>query len=195
VQYEANWDPEPAGWTRLAGIMRNTMHIELQVQPVQLKKLASGDAKVAHLTGTSAFKWGQEERDAIKAYVKGGGVLIVDSAGGSREFADSIESEFDTIFGDDAKALKSPLDPDDPIYKKFGKLTIAYRAYAQRHLTGDLKNGRVRIMQQNGKPAIIYSPEDLSMALVGEPVDGVLGYSPQCGTSLMTNIVVVASGK
>jgi hypothetical protein len=30
---------------------------------------------------------------------------------------------------------------------------------------------------------------------VGEPVDGVLGYSPQCGTSLMTNIVVVASGK
>ena len=38
--------------------------------------------------------------------------------------------------------------------------------------------------------AVIFSREDLSAGLVGEPVDGITGYSPASATELMTNILL-----
>jgi len=36
---------------------------------------------------------------------------------------------------------------------------------------------------------VIYSREDLSVGLVGQAVDGIVGYSPATATSLMTRIL------
>ena len=44
-------------------------------------------------------------------------------------------------------------------------------------------------MSVNGKLAVIYSPEDLSGGLVGQPVDGINGYDPATATLLMTRIL------
>jgi hypothetical protein len=195
VKYEANWDPEPVGWDRLAALCNNIQRLGISVEPVDVKQLASTDAKIAHLTGTGPIKFNDAARQAIKTYVSNGGVLIVDSAGGSAQFSESIEKEFDAIFGDAAKSLKEPLPADHPIYKVTGRLDIEFRPFARRNLTGDLKVGRLRMMELNGKPAIIYSPEDLSAGLVGQPVDGIVGYAPQTAWRLMANIIQYAIGE
>ena len=121
------------------------------------------------------------------------GRMVVDSAGGSGQFSQSIEQEFDAIFGDAAKSLKDSLAGDHPIYKITGRLDVEYRPYARRSLTGDLKAGRLRLMELNGKPAIIYSPEDLSAGLVGQAVDGIVGYTPPTAWRLMANIIQYAA--
>lgn len=41
--------------------------------------------------------------------------------------------------------------------------------------------------------AVFYSREDLSAGMVGEPVDGVLGYNPETATEIMRNIVLSAA--
>jgi len=51
------------------------------------------------------------------------------------------------------------------------------------------------MMELNGKPAIIYSAEDLSAGLVGQPVDGIVGYTPQVAWRLMANIIQYAMGE
>jgi hypothetical protein len=122
-------------------------------------------------------------------------VLIADSAGGSSQFSQTIEQEFDAIFGDAAKALKEPLPADHAIYRVTDKFDIGYRPFARSKLTGDLKAGRLRAVERDGKPAVIYSPEDLSAGLVGQPVDGINGYDPATASRLMINAILYASGK
>ena len=54
---------------------------------------------------------------------------------------------------------------------------------------------RLQGITLNGRLAVIYSREDLSVGLVGQPIDGINGYSPQTATSLMARIVnFVANG-
>jgi len=40
---------------------------------------------------------------------------------------------------------------------------------------------------------VIYSREDLSVGLVGQEIDGVIGYSPATATKLMARILKYAS--
>ena len=49
-------------------------------------------------------------------------------------------------------------------------------------------------IQINGRIAIFYSREDLA-GLVGEPVDGVTGYTPASATELMTDIILYVTHK
>jgi hypothetical protein len=44
-------------------------------------------------------------------------------------------------------------------------------------------------MEINNRLAVIFSGEDLSVALVGQPVDGIVGYTPATATRLMANIL------
>jgi hypothetical protein len=191
LKYTGAWDPEPAGWTRLAAIVNNEQKVTLSTQVVDLAKLASAsNVKIAHLTGVGAVRFTPAERDAIKTFVNAGNLLIIDAAGGSAQFCQSIETELDTILGATAKSLKEPLPADNPVYSLDGaKIPISYRPFAQKSLGSDLKIGRLRGIEINGKLAVVYSPEDLTEGLVGQPVDGVLGYSPQTATSLMMSVL------
>ena len=115
--------------------MHNAHHVELKVETV---KLAAGgklkEQKIAHMTGTTQFKLDEARpQKEIKDFVTGGGTLIVDAAAGNEQFAQSVETELDAIFGADAKRLSKPLPQDNPMYSAGGKpIEIAWRTYAKR---------------------------------------------------------------
>ena len=46
---------------------------------------------------------------------------------------------------------------------------------------------------QNGRPVVFYSREDLTAGMVGEPVDGVMGYTPETATEIARNVVLHAA--
>src|SRR5262249_1137744 len=68
-----------------------------------------------------------------------------------------------------------------------------YRTYARAAL-GSLKAPRLRGIKQGDRLVCIYSTEDLSVGLVGQPVDGIIGYDPATATALMRKILLLASG-
>ena len=193
-----NSDPEPGGWQRMAAILHNRDKIDLQLANATP---GSGDLiglKLAHLTGTTPLLLKDNARLEIKTFVNQGGTLIVDAAGGSSEFATSAEHELAAIFGPDAaKQLDQPLPPDNPIYKQPAApvSTVGYRTYARQTVLHNAKAPRLRGIIVGKRLAVIYSREDLSAGLVGQPVDGIYGYDPQSATDFMRAIILFTLGK
>ena len=197
LRYDGNDDPEPAGWRRLAALLHNECDVRLDTLPVKLGvgKLGSGHgigAHVAHLTGTTRFHLGFAARAELKRFVQGGGTLIIDAAGGNSEFADAARDELVAIFGDDAaRELSTPVLASNPLfYLSGGNISdFSFRSFGQ-NLNGALHGPQLRVMTINHRPAVIYSREDLSAGLVGEPIDGITGYDPATATAIMRNLVI-----
>ena len=188
IQYDGNWDPEPAGWRRLANLLHNLEKIDLQIESAALgdKKLA--DASVAHLTGAATFQITAEEQQELKDFIEAGGTLLIDAAGGSSEFATSAEQLIKTLYPDDE--LKR-VEPEHKLFsKRGGKLVVDYRPFARLRLVGLDDAPRIQAIERDGRPIILYSREDLSVGLVGQDVDGIIGYTPATATELMLRILM-----
>jgi hypothetical protein len=195
IEYAGNWNPEPGGWRRLANILLNDKKAGLTAEPVKLTPGALKPYKIAHLTGTTKFKLDDAAKAEIKSFVAGGGTLILDAAGGNTEFANSAESELRTMFPTEATQLDAPLPADHAVYTiPDAKLAeFGYRAYARTRLTGEMRGGRLRGMKVGNRTAVLYSPEDISAGMVGNQIDGIIGYDPATATNLMRNIVLYAN--
>ena len=197
IGYGGNFDPEPGGWRRLAALMNNGSQGKLTVETVKPDSAKLDGFQVAHLTGTGAFTLAPTARDEIKRFVGAGGTLVIDAAGGSTEFAKSAEAELAAIFGADAaKQLAEPLPPSHDLYSAGGKPLgdVGYRNFARMNL-GTLRTPQLRGIVTDGRLTVLYSKEDLSVGLVGHPVDGILGYDPQTATTLMSKALVYATQK
>jgi hypothetical protein len=189
VQYGGNWDPEPGGWRRLANLMHNQQQIDLDIRPVQINSDLHA-MPILHLTGTQMFHPSAETLQHLKDYVTGGGTLIVDAAGGSPDFVNSFE-------GDLVKAFSSTftiIPADDPLYEAGGvKLSpVRYREF-ETSIRGKLDQPRVKGFKIGNRWAVIFSSDDLSAGLVGQQVDGILGYSPESATDIMEHIINYAA--
>ncbi|HUB24970.1 MAG TPA: DUF4159 domain-containing protein [Tepidisphaeraceae bacterium] len=195
LNYGDGWDVEPGGWRRMAAVMHNRDAVDLDVEEVALGdgSLTGGDFQIAHMTGAAAFSLTAGQRDELHRFVTGGGTLIVDAVGGASAFVDSARTELGLIFGDDASQLDTPIAIAQPFYatanpKIIGK-QIAFRPYA-RHFITHLSQPRLRAIQLNGRYAVFFSAEDLSVGLVGQSIDGIVGYEPDFATTLMERMIL-----
>jgi hypothetical protein len=175
--------------------MHNTKGVDLKVESVKLGegKLKADAYPIAHLTGTGKFKLSDAARAELKAYVEKGGTLVVDAAGGSSDFKDAAQAELTTILGAAAaNGLANALPPTHPLYTGGGATAakVSYRPYARRLLVGGINVPRLRGVEINNRLAVIYSPEDLSVGLVGMAIDGIYGYDPASANELMERIVM-----
>jgi hypothetical protein len=195
LNYGPGWDPEPGGWRRLTALMHNRDGVDLAITPVALGdgSLLTGGYAVAHLTGTSALALSDAARRQIKAFVENGGTLIVDAAGGSHDFAQSARGQLSEIFGGSAAQLDTPLQIEHPFYaagdQKIRGRDIQYRPYA-RTVLSDMKQPRLRAIAFGPRLGVYFSAEDISAGLVGEPVDGIVGYQPELATRLMERMIL-----
>jgi hypothetical protein len=189
LKYPGNWDPEPAGWRRLANILHNKNKTDLQIEPVNLADGSLADMKIAHLSGTQKITLNDAQRQTLKKFVEGGGMLVIDAAGGSEDFATAMEKELATIFPD--KQLTA-IAASDGLF--LGMKSFAYRPFA-RHVLGSLKEEpRLKGMQFDGRWGVIFSREDLSGGMVGEAMDGIIGYAPATVSEIMSRIMLYAGG-
>jgi hypothetical protein len=191
LEYAGNWDPEPAGWRRLNAIFRNHYGVDLQDQVVKLGsgKLDPARCPVAHLTGTGKLKFDDAVRKELRAYIDAGGTLIIDAAGGSSDFAQTID-DFLPKLVPEARHPLPVLEPAHPVLQQPIKLdTVEYRKFALKTL-GNLKAPRLRGAMIKDRIRVFYSREDLSVGLVGQTVDGIHGYNSRTATSMMINLIL-----
>jgi hypothetical protein len=154
---------------------------------------ASVPFRIAHLTGTTAFQLTDAQTDELRKFISIGGTLVIDSGGGSAQFSSSAEALLKTLLPD-AEASMQLLPPDSPLYTLANEAipTVAYRTFAHT-VMGNLRSGRVIGITQKGRTAVYYSREDLSAGLVGQPTDGIVGYTPQTATAIMRNIILLSA--
>jgi hypothetical protein len=192
---DANPDPEPGGWRRLANVLHNQARVELEIEPAKLGEGKLTGAKIAHMTGTTRFTLTADQQKELRDFVGAGGTLIVDAAGGSADFADSAEKALAATFGLPPGDVGVILPPDHSLYKLDGAKIdkVEYRRYARGKINGHLNVPRIRAVEKGGRTQVFYSPEDLSAGMVGQYTDGIIGYDPDTATSLMRNMVLFAA--
>jgi hypothetical protein len=173
--------------------MHNNDKVALDVQAVNLGQgKLDKSFQVAHLTGAFKFSLTQADRDEIKKYVLDGGTLIVDACGGHGEFSQAAENELAAIFPD-SKLSEAPLTLASPALCGNPKIDeVDYRGFA-RKTVGKLHTPRIRAIDINGRPAVFFSAEDLSVGMVGMQIDGIYGYDPASATALMEKLVLFAN--
>ncbi len=191
IEYGGNWNPEPGGWRRLADWMHNREKIDLDVVTVKLTQDKLAGMKVAHLTGTNPFTLTPAAQVELRNFVTAGGTIVIDAAGGSTEFAQAAENLLPLLFpGDKLQALP----PEHPVFN-LGATKLAavgYRTFARKTLTSGLREPKLQGIEKDGRVVCFYSREDLSAGLVGQPVDGIIGYDPRTATELMSKILLYA---
>ncbi len=192
IKYAGNYDPEPLAWQRLAVLVANRHKIKLDTSaPMDIVDLNSAKWPIAAMTGTGAFKLTPRESLALRNYLSSGGTLVIDAAGGSREFDTSVESQVVPLVPDGAFA---PLSSRHEIYTGPPAIHVAYRRDFALALGAAAKFGRLKGVQSGQRLAIIYSPDDLTAGLVGYPFYGIRGYTPDTAVALMTKILRYAAG-
>jgi hypothetical protein len=149
--------------------------------------------KIAHLTGIAKVRFSDAQWKEITDFVNAGGTLIIDSAGGSDAFASDIQTQLAANFPNTASQLETPLPADHLLYTQIAEpVDIVYRNFARHVLMDDMKSPRLRGMTVNGKVGLFFSAEDLTGGLVGQAVDGVVGYTPDTATALMRKMILYA---
>jgi hypothetical protein len=132
-------------------------------------------------------------RKQMLRFIDRGGVLIIDAAGGSGAFAQAAEAELAAMFP--ASKLKL-LEPGDRAFIVNGDVLreFRYRPFAQR-VVGSLKDApRLMVLEHAGRPVVYFSREDLSAGLVGQPVDGIVGYHPETASQIMLRLLLAVPG-
>ena len=196
LEIGANWDPEPGGWWRMTNLLHNREQLDLTVYNTKVGVGGLTAAQVAHLTGTGDFALDDAARLELQSFVRSGGTLVIDSAGGSVQFADAAEQELKAMFGPAAiQGLARPLPRSHPVYRLPGHEinTFGYRPWARLNSVGALKDPRMRGIDVGNRTAVFFSREDLSAGLVGEPVDGIIGYASETATQIMRNILLYSA--
>jgi|GEM_PF-4606574 len=194
LAYAGNADPEPIAFRRFAAKLQSEQVLRLGLADVKIADLQVKKTPVAHLTGTASFALNEAERAALRAFVVDGGTLLVDAAGGSKAFAESVTALCGELFKD------LPLEAipiNEAIFS--GKIegtqrieSVDYRKYAvaqgkKRYAAPALKGIRL-----NGRWAVIFSEDDLVSGLLDVQAWGIVGLTPESSQQLMRNLLLYA---
>lgn len=189
VKFEGNWDPEPAAWNRLADLLAVADRVRLQVAAVDPGELKPGTHDLAVLTGVGQLDLSDKQLGAIGDYLRAGGTLLVDAAGGDETFVEQVRGKILPLL---ATGRHVRPEGTDAIFARAagaeGK--VRYRrspaAAASRPLLAEPRLVGVEIQ---GRTAIWFSTEDLTAGLVGAQALSIRGYQPLVARQIARNIL------
>ncbi|MFP4053398.1 MAG: DUF4159 domain-containing protein [Phycisphaerae bacterium] len=201
LKHSGNYNPEPLAYERLSRLFAKQTGIKLEVgEPVSPLKLGESGAKIALMTGTGHAKLTEDEQQALKKFVEGGGTVVIDAAGGNDTFSDDMRKMLRTLFND----VPLKLGGRSPVYNVQGvpQGKVRYRlASEKRYQLQPYQSGPpvLKAILVQGRPAVIVSDEDITGGLVGYLGYGIRGYDPGNGVDngtayrLMRDIILHAS--
>jgi len=187
VQYEGNWNPEPAAWPRFSRFLEQETHEALDLSTKPADKLLPGSAAIATLTGTDSHAFSDQEKQSLRSFVESGSVLLIDCCGGHDAFAQSVRQ--DLISGAFASGTPVPLTPDHPLLKGLKPQSgspMRLRPYAMDQL-GHIRTD-VQLLHV-GKGYVVFSPMDITSGLLGTHTWAISGYDPAACEQFAMNLV------
>lgn len=192
VKHGGQWDPEPAAWPRMAKWFRRETNVALNVVTTDAAALRRSDTPFAHLTTTALWRPSESELDAIRTFVREGGLLLLDPAGGSADLAlalgrDIAQAAFPDQMVRDVNASDQFIGGTGAGMVNLTKPLL--RVYAVEQLSDDLPTMQIMPV---GRGWIVISKLDLVSGLLGSNTWGIMGYDPNYAQPLMKNLILFA---
>ncbi|MBI5724774.1 MAG: DUF4159 domain-containing protein [Planctomycetes bacterium] len=212
IRYDGNYDPEPLAFQRFNRLLARQYDLKLEMaeSPAGTAVIAAAvapasgpagnmpetgispseltaDIRLAFLTGAGSFVLSDRDKQALKKWVDGGGLLVMDAAGASREFGGSARKLVAELWGDNSLVT---LPAASPIYQVNGMPIekVKYRPATLLRI-GAFKMPRLQAVQAGDRVKVIFSEEDITGGLVGYSTLGMDGYESESAFNLMRNIV------
>lgn len=195
LKYDGDWDIEPYGWQRFIAYMNNNAHTRIEVTDgVACDAPELGDFKVAHVTGTRAFKLSTEEIAGLRRFLSNGGTILADPAMGSIDFLGSFEDQIAQLVAEKPARLRDRCEIlQAEKLEDAGKLSkVEYR----RSVRGQLRGREfppIRGIAMGQRYAVLYTPLDLSVSMLGTPVWECPGFATIDAMRIMRNWVLYAN--
>lgn len=186
---------ESMAWPLYGARLRNRAGIELAIHDLPLADIGAAESALVHLSGTNAQTLTDSQKKAIHQYIQRGGTLLVESIGGTNDFAYTLRPQLEALF--EAKAL--PLAVSSDVYAQWPKLNIAAIARTPyRHFTV-IRHGykpfpRLTGLEVDGRQAILFTDDDLTMGLLRIQRWGISGYRPDAAEAIATHLLAWTSG-
>ena len=190
LRYDGAWNPEPAALGAVAAELA-ARGIRLDVaESVDFIDLALKAPPVLFMTGTKGFSLDEQQAAALRDWLRGGGTLIVDAAGGSKAFAESVDRQIlPLVGGPQARVLPA----DHALYR--GVLPPGEKDLYRQELAEALEptlRTQPRLLAAEGadrRVSVFYSRDDLTAALAGARTAGIRGYTPRAARRIVAGIV------
>jgi hypothetical protein len=186
-----HWDPEPLAWERFGRLLAQREGVKLDVKAVTPQELSASGAKIAHLAGWDAINLPQEQSAAIIEWIKSGGTLIVEQAGGrghDHPFDASFRRAVGTWF---PKGSLKSIERAGGDWKQLGE-PIVYRNV--EHLPKHKMRAELDVVMLGDRPAIIYSPYDIQTGLLALPNPITSGPDADGAYQLVSQMLLRLSG-
>ena len=193
IKYDGPWNVEPYGWTRLRSYMNNETGTNLLVTSgLTFGSDGLADFKVAYVTGTTAFKLSEEDREGLKRFLRDGGTLLADAANGATEFREALEAHVDEALRVDAKRLPADsfIVSGEGIPDAVSLSAVGYTRTARGHSGTEALP--LRAYDVGRRLAVIYSPIDISGGLLGTQSYGRRGFDGEGSLRVMRNLLLYA---
>jgi len=190
VKYAGNYDPEPLSLHRFALLAGAETKIAVNVTaPTPIEDLPKSGAKIAALTGTGTFRLNRVQAEGLRKFVAGGGLLVVDAAGGNTDFARSAAEALEAAFDDRLRTIArgSPL-----LTCKGFALSKAYyrrRTVLRTNTTSNDFNLKALVFDDGRRIGVLFSRDDITGGLMGVEAFAVDGYSTKTAYRIMRNVV------
>jgi len=197
------WNAEPMAFVRFGRWFQNQTSIALDVQPTDVLDINAKQGPVAVLSGNAAYDFHKLDFKALNKYVSDGGVLLIESTGGNKDFAASVK---DTLMPTAFPGITpSPMPASHPILAGTGACMDPLprpllKPFATRLLMKafpddkqDEREARAAIQYANvGKGTIIISDLDITTGLLNSGTFGINGFTPAYDQSLVKNVILWA---
>ena len=150
----SDWDPYPLASRDILSFLQQTTSLKVvpERRVVDLEDPSLFQTPFLLYTGSGRQAWSKDEREILKKYLSGGGLLFVEDREGEKggSFDYSIRSELKSLFPEKTLSI---LPREHAIYRSFYLL----RSVGGRKLTNNYLEG----LEVDGRIAVIYSQNDV----------------------------------
>ncbi len=191
LKYSGNWNPEPGAWPRLKAFAVREYSTAIHMPAVTPRQLSVKKMPIVHLTGTGNLDFSAVDIAFLRHYVRTGGLLFVDAAGGNTAFTHSFVRLAGAIFP------SHPLQRIDANSGLFGGTYpggvsiehVTFRKFV-RATIGNMKRPHLIGVRWHGRWRIIFSRFDITGGLLGTNTWGIWGYSPASAQTIMRDVLL-----
>ncbi len=191
LPHAGNWNAHPGAWQRYTEGLQHRTGIRLVARADAEPPTVDGliDYDVVHLTTRKMRRLTDETLTAVRAYIQGGGLLLIDAADGRPAGIDAACELFDTI----DVGVKSVLLADHPIttgaFAGGRPLTGLETTKAGSSLTRGGAPPPILTRTIDGRIAVLACPFDVIAAVDGHFVWNRSGYRPEATAKIVDNIL------
>lgn len=197
VHHAGDWNTLEHTEEQWSEALAGAFSVGLKRQDVFAGQDYDPNVALVHLTGTRLEGFGAPARAALKAYLDRGGMVLIDSAAGGREFFDQTKDMLTQMYGPNSVA---PLPPDDPLTTgRFAGDVGSDVSRAKFTPAAARDAGRAEgppvlwAVKDQGRLVAILSRYSLAVPANGDPADvqkTFAGYDPADAKRLAVNVLL-----